>query len=53
MGQVLGAHSCNPSNSGGKDQEDHGSRPAWAKSEILSQKQPTHKKTAGEVVRVI
>jgi hypothetical protein len=25
-----GAHACNPSNSGGRDQEDHGSKPAWA-----------------------
>jgi hypothetical protein len=23
---------CNPSDSGGRDQEDHGSKPAWAKS---------------------
>jgi hypothetical protein len=28
------AHTCNPSYSGGKDQEDQGSRPAWAKSKI-------------------
>jgi hypothetical protein len=26
------AHTCNPSYQGGGDQEDHGSRPAWAKS---------------------
>jgi hypothetical protein len=26
------AHVCNPSNSGVKDQEDHGSKPAWANS---------------------
>jgi hypothetical protein len=25
------AHACNPSNSGGRDQEDHGSKPAQAK----------------------
>jgi hypothetical protein len=30
--QVLMAHACNPSYLGGRDQEDHGSRPAWAKS---------------------
>jgi hypothetical protein len=24
------AHACNPSFSGGRDQEDHGSKPAWA-----------------------
>jgi hypothetical protein len=26
------AHSCNPSCSGGRDQEDCGSKPAWANS---------------------
>jgi hypothetical protein len=26
------AHTCNPSNSGGRDQEDRGSKPAWANS---------------------
>jgi hypothetical protein len=26
------AHTCNPSYSGGRDQEDHGSKPAQAKS---------------------
>jgi hypothetical protein len=26
------AHSCNPSNSGGRDQEDHGLRSAWGNS---------------------
>jgi hypothetical protein len=26
------AHACNPSYSGDRDQEDCGSRPAWAKS---------------------
>jgi hypothetical protein len=25
-------HTCNPSYSGGKDQEDHGLKPAWANS---------------------
>jgi hypothetical protein len=25
-------HACNPSYSGGRDQEDHGSKPAWANS---------------------
>jgi hypothetical protein len=28
--QALVAHACNPSYSGGKDQEDHGLRPAQA-----------------------
>jgi hypothetical protein len=26
------AHTCNPSYSGGRDQEDRGSKPAWANS---------------------
>jgi hypothetical protein len=26
------AHACNPSYSGGRDQEDRGSKPAWANS---------------------
>jgi hypothetical protein len=29
---ALVAHICNPSYSGGRDQEDHGSKPAWAHS---------------------
>jgi hypothetical protein len=33
------AHICNPSYSGVRDQEDHGSKPAWAiVCEILSRK---------------
>jgi hypothetical protein len=41
--QMLVAHACNPSYSGGTDQEDHGSKPAQAKiPETLSQK--THQK---------
>jgi hypothetical protein len=30
--QELVAHGCNPSYSGGRDQEDHGSKPARANS---------------------
>jgi hypothetical protein len=30
--QVLVAHACNPSYSGGRDQEDRSSKPAWANS---------------------
>jgi hypothetical protein len=26
------AHACNPSYSGGRDQKDHGSKPAWVNS---------------------
>jgi hypothetical protein len=28
--QVLVAHACNPSSSGGRDQENYGLKPAWA-----------------------
>jgi hypothetical protein len=44
--RVLVVHTCNPSFSGGRDQEDHGLKPAWANSskrpylkKIPSQKQ--------------
>jgi hypothetical protein len=30
--QALVAHACNPSYSGGRGQEDHSSKPAWANS---------------------
>jgi hypothetical protein len=30
LGRVLVAHACNPSYSGGRDQEDHSSKPSWA-----------------------
>jgi hypothetical protein len=32
FGQAPLAHACNPSYSGGRDQEDCGSKPAWANS---------------------
>jgi hypothetical protein len=32
IGQALVAHTCNPSYSGGRDQEDHCSKLAWANS---------------------
>jgi hypothetical protein len=44
------AHSCNPSDAGRKDQEDHGLKPAGANSSwdpIL--KKTHHKKMAGGV----
>jgi hypothetical protein len=44
VSRVPMVHDCNPSYSGGKDQEDQGSRPAWANIlETLSQKYPTQK----------
>jgi hypothetical protein len=30
LGRRLVAHDCNPSSSGDRDQEDPGSKPAWA-----------------------
>jgi hypothetical protein len=44
---VLVAHTCNPSYSKGRDQEDHGSQPAWANSSrdtILKKKKKTYHK---------
>jgi hypothetical protein len=32
ISQAPVAHGCNPSYSGGRDQKDHGSKPAWANS---------------------
>jgi hypothetical protein len=32
LGRTPVAHTCNPSYSGGRDQEDHGLKPAWASS---------------------
>jgi hypothetical protein len=54
--EALGASDswCNPSYSGGRDQEDQGSRPAWTNSSqdpIL--KKIHHKKRAGRVVQVV
>jgi hypothetical protein len=42
--QALVAHACNPGYSGGRDQEDHGLKPAWANSsqDSLSRKPITH-----------
>jgi hypothetical protein len=39
----LVAHTCNPSSSGGRDQEDGGSKPAWAIMRPYIDKTP-HKK---------
>jgi hypothetical protein len=32
--QALVTHACNPSYSGGRDQEHHSSKPAWANSSL-------------------
>jgi hypothetical protein len=47
---VLWTHTCNPSYSGGRDQEDHSSKPTWANSsrDPISKK-PNTKKRAGGV----
>jgi hypothetical protein len=50
--QVLVAHVYNPSHSGGRDQEDHSSKPAWATSSwepILKKTQ--HKKVLVECLK--
>jgi hypothetical protein len=47
--QELEAYSCNPSYSGGRDQEDHSLKPAWANSlqDPISKKNPSQKRTGG------
>jgi hypothetical protein len=42
------AHTCNPSYSGGRDQEDRSLKPAWANSsQDPSQKNPSQKRAGG------
>jgi hypothetical protein len=43
------AHFCNPSYSGGRDQEDHGSKPAQANSsrDPILKKHPSLKRAGG------
>jgi hypothetical protein len=50
---VLVAHTCNPSHSGGRDQEDHGSKPAQrnSSSDPILEKNPSQKR-AGRVAQV-
>jgi hypothetical protein len=51
--QELVAHACNPSFSGGRDQEDRGLKPAWANSLVVPiSKIPTQKR-ASRVVQVV
>jgi hypothetical protein len=47
--QVPVAHTCNPSYSGGRDQEDPSLKPAWANSfrDPISKKKTQQKKRAG------
>jgi hypothetical protein len=47
------AHACNPSYSGGSDQEDCGSKPAWASSsQDPISKNPSQKKVLVEWLKV-
>jgi hypothetical protein len=45
------AHTCNPSYSGGRDQEDHCSEPAWESGLQDSIQKTHHKKRAGGVAQ--
>jgi hypothetical protein len=50
--QVPGSHDYNPSYSGGRDQEDPSSNPAWANSsQDLISKRPITKIKAGRVAQ--
>jgi hypothetical protein len=49
---ALVVHACNPSYSGGRDQVDRGSKPAWANSSArLYFKKTLHQKGAGRVTQ--
>jgi hypothetical protein len=51
--QVPVAHTCNPSFLGGRDQGDHGLKPAWANSsQDPISKKPITKKGLVEYVKV-
>jgi hypothetical protein len=54
-GQQPMAHACNPSYSGGRDQEDCSLKPAWGKSlrDLISKKKKKshHQKRAGAVAQ--
>jgi hypothetical protein len=41
------AHACNPSYSGGRDQEDRGSKPAWVNSSLDPNSKILNTKRAG------
>jgi hypothetical protein len=52
MSWVPVAHTCNPSYSGSKDQEDQGSKPAWANSSARPYlEKPHYKNRTGGVVQ--
>jgi hypothetical protein len=54
ISQVLMGHTCNSSYSGGRDQEDHGSKPAGANSaqDPISKKKNHHKQEMVEWLKV-
>jgi hypothetical protein len=53
LSQVLVAYACDPSYSGGRDQEDLGSKPAWANSPVRPYLEKTlHKKVLVEWLKV-
>jgi uncharacterized protein YdcH (DUF465 family) len=47
------AHTCNPSYSKGRDQEDHGSKPAWANSSWDPLLKKPFTKRAGGVAQAV
>jgi hypothetical protein len=53
LSQALVVHTCNPSYSGSRDQEDHGLKPTLSKyfPKTLSQKKPSQK-GVGEELKV-
>jgi hypothetical protein len=50
-GPGTGAHACNPSYAGGKDQEDCSSKSAWVKTHHKPYLEKPITKRAGEVAR--
>jgi hypothetical protein len=53
ISQVLEAHAYNPSFSGGREQEDHDSKPAWASSLRDPILKKIYHKRAGGVAQVV
>jgi hypothetical protein len=47
LGRALVAHICNPSHTGGRDKEDHGSKPVQANSSRDPTWKKNHKNGAG------
>jgi hypothetical protein len=47
------AHACNPGFLGGRDQEDHSLKPAWANGFSRPYLENTQNKRAGEMAQVV